>query len=88
MKFIETILPGAYIIELTGFADERGFFARTYCKNEFQQIGFAGEWLQMNHSITNLKGSIRGMHFQNPPFSEVKMVKCIPLMLPFKFVME
>ena len=77
MKFIETILPGAYIIELTGFADERGFFARTYCKNEFQQIGFAGEWLQMNHSITNLKGSIRGMHFQNPPFSEVKMVKCI-----------
>lgn len=77
MKFIQTILPGAYIIEPTPFTDERGFFARTYCKNEFAQTGFTGEWVQLNHSITNKKGTIRGMHFQNPPFSEVKMVKCI-----------
>lgn len=77
MKFIPTILTGAYIIEPTPFIDERGFFARTYCKNEFEQIGFKGEWVQLNHSITNNKGTIRGMHFQNPPFSEVKMVKCI-----------
>lgn len=77
MKFIPTILTGAYIIEPTPFIDERGFFARTYCKKEFEQIGFKGEWVQLNHSITNSKGTIRGMHFQNPPFSEVKMVKCI-----------
>lgn len=77
MKFIQTILPGAYIVELTPFTDERGFFARTYCKNEFAEIGFFGEWVQLNHSITNNKGSIRGMHFQNPPYGEIKMVKCI-----------
>lgn len=77
MKFIPTILKDAFVIEPKPFIDERGFFARTYCKNEFREIGFKGEWVQLNHSITNDKAAIRGMHFQKPPFSEVKMVKCI-----------
>ncbi|MEQ1675568.1 MAG: dTDP-4-dehydrorhamnose 3,5-epimerase [Chitinophagaceae bacterium] len=77
MRFSETPLKGSYIIELTPFADTRGWFARTFCKNEFAQIGHSKEWVQLNHSFTNSKGAIRGMHFQYPPHTEIKMVRCI-----------
>jgi|SRR5688572_6566016 dTDP-4-dehydrorhamnose 3,5-epimerase len=77
MKFTETPLRGSYIIDLEPFSDERGWFARTYCKNEFSQIGHSKEWVQLNHSVTNRRGSIRGMHFQFPPHTEIKMVRCI-----------
>jgi dTDP-4-dehydrorhamnose 3,5-epimerase len=77
MIFTETLLKGSYTIELNAIADERGWFARTYCKNEFNQIGHKGEWLQMNHSFTKQKATIRGMHYQLPPFSEIKLVRCI-----------
>ncbi len=77
MIFTKTILNGSYIIELNAFTDERGWFARTYCKNEFSAIGHHDEWVQMNHSFTKNKGTIRGMHFQLPPFSEIKLVRCI-----------
>jgi dTDP-4-dehydrorhamnose 3,5-epimerase len=70
-------LQGSYIIELQPFSDERGWFARFYCKNEFKQIGHEKEWVQLNHSATYKKGAIRGMHFQKPPHSEIKMVRCI-----------
>jgi dTDP-4-dehydrorhamnose 3,5-epimerase len=77
MTFTETILKGSYVIELNAFTDERGWFARTYCKKEFNTIGHHDEWVQMNHSFTKNKGAIRGMHFQLPPFSEIKLVRCI-----------
>ena len=77
MIFSETILKGSYVIDLDTFKDERGWFARTYCKNEFHTIGHIAEWVQMNHSFTKQKGTIRGMHYQLPPFSEIKMVRCI-----------
>lgn len=77
MIFTETLLKGSYIIELSAFTDDRGWFARTYCKNEFAAIGHTAEWVQMNHSFTKDKGAIRGMHYQLPPFSEIKMVRCI-----------
>src|SRR5215471_14043307 len=77
MKFTPTPLPGSYIVELDPHSDERGWFARTYCKREFQAIGHQKDWVQLNHSMTYEKGTIRGMHFQHPPFSETKMVKCI-----------
>ena len=77
MNFIETTLKGSYIIEPKPFVDERGWFARTFCKEEFKQIGHTREWVQMNHSFTTTTGTIRGMHFQNPPFSEIKLVRCI-----------
>ena len=77
MIFIPAPLAGSYIIELTPFSDSRGWFARTYCKDEFQQIGHTKEWVQMNHSFTVKKGALRGMHFQLPPFAEIKMVRCI-----------
>jgi dTDP-4-dehydrorhamnose 3,5-epimerase len=77
MIFTETNLEGSYIIELEPFTDERGWFARYFCKDEFKKIGHTKEWVQMNHSTTDMKGSLRGMHYQLPPFSETKMVRCI-----------
>lgn len=77
MTFTETLLKGSYVIELNTFTDDRGWFARTYCKNEFAAIGHTAEWVQMNHSFTKDKGALRGMHYQLPPFSEIKMVRCI-----------
>lgn len=77
MKFSPTALAGSFLIDLEPFSDDRGWFARTYCKKEFEQIGHAGEWVQLNHSFTTLKGSVRGMHFQYPPHTEIKMVRCI-----------
>src|SRR5437762_3973909 len=77
MNFIPTPLKGSYVIEVHPFTDERGWFARFYCKNEFEQIGHQQEWVQLNHSVSYKKGTIRGMHFQKPPFAEIKMVKCI-----------
>ncbi len=59
------------------FKDERGWFARTFCKEEFKQQGLGVEWVQINHSFTEKRGTLRGMHFQNPPYSEIKLVRCI-----------
>ena len=77
MTFRETSLKGSYVIDLELFTDERGWFARTFCKNEFAQIGHNKEWVQFNHSFTKEKGTIRGMHYQLPPFTEIKQVRCI-----------
>lgn len=77
MIFTQTLLAGSYIIDLEPRPDDRGWFARYYCKDEFQQIGHTKEWMQMNHSETDKKGSIRGMHFQVHPFKEIKMLRCI-----------
>jgi dTDP-4-dehydrorhamnose 3,5-epimerase len=77
MNFERTPLAGSYIVSLKPFSDDRGWFARTYCKNEFAIIDHTKEWVQLNHSVSYQKGTIRGMHFQLPPFSEIKMVRCI-----------
>jgi len=77
MKFIPTPLNGLYVIEIEPISDSRGWFARTFCKNEFEAIGHSKEWVQMNHTYTVKKGTIRGMHFQLPPHEEIKMVRCI-----------
>lgn len=77
MKFHSTPLKGNYIIEPEPYRDERGWFARYYCKNEFSEIGHTGEWVQMNHSFTSQKGALRGMHFQLEPYREIKLVRCI-----------
>ncbi len=77
MIFTETILKGSYEITLTPHGDNRGWFARTYCKKEFEQIGHQQEWVQLNHSYSAQKGTVRGMHFQNPPYAEIKMLRCI-----------
>lgn len=77
MIFTPTPLTGSYVVGLKPFTDERGWFARFYCKKEFQEIGHTKEWLQMNHSFTEQAGTVRGMHYQLPPFREIKLVRCI-----------
>ncbi|MBN8852365.1 MAG: dTDP-4-dehydrorhamnose 3,5-epimerase [Sphingobacteriales bacterium 50-39] len=77
MKFLPAGLPGAFIVEPEPYADTRGWFARMYCRKEFASIGYDMEWVQMNQSYTKQEGSIRGLHFQLPPYQEIKLVRCI-----------
>ena len=77
MKFSSTNIKGVYVIDLQPVEDSRGWFMRTYCKNEFAEIGHDKEWVQLNHSFTRSKGTIRGMHYQVPPYCEIKLVRCI-----------
>ncbi len=77
MNFEETPLLGSFIISLLPHADKRGWFARYYCKDEFSKIGHNKELVQFNHSFTNLEGSIRGLHYQQEPYKEIKLVRCI-----------
>ncbi|WEK34138.1 MAG: dTDP-4-dehydrorhamnose 3,5-epimerase [Candidatus Pseudobacter hemicellulosilyticus] len=77
MIFTPTPLEGSYLVGLQPFSDDRGWFARFYCKEAFSSIGHTQEWVQMNHSFTRQAGTIRGMHYQLPPFREIKLVRCI-----------
>jgi dTDP-4-dehydrorhamnose 3,5-epimerase len=77
MIFSPTPLEGSFMVQLEPFSDNRGWFARTYDANEFRHIGHKGEWVQMNHSYTAKKGTLRGMHYQLPPYREIKLVRCI-----------
>lgn len=77
MKFSPTTLEGAYIIELEPYSDNRGFFVRSFCKEELKTIGFQSDIVQINQSVTNKKGAFRGFHFQKKPFSEIKIVRCL-----------
>lgn len=77
MKFTPTPLAGAYLIELNPFEDHRGFFSRLYCKEAFGEIGHQKEIVQANYSRTNKAYSIRGLHFQMPPYAETKILKCV-----------
>ncbi|HRO85728.1 MAG TPA: dTDP-4-dehydrorhamnose 3,5-epimerase [Niabella sp.] len=77
MIFSSTPLKGSYIIEPERFIDNRGWLARYFCKKEFEKINHNKEWVQMNHSFTTKKGTIRGMHYQVAPYREIKMIRCI-----------
>ncbi|HSU27286.1 MAG TPA: dTDP-4-dehydrorhamnose 3,5-epimerase [Chitinophagaceae bacterium] len=77
MKFSETALKGSFVIEPDVLSDHRGWFMRTYCENEFGAIGHDLNWVQMNHSFTAKKGTCRGLHYQLPPFSEIKLIRCV-----------
>ncbi|HEY1790303.1 MAG TPA: dTDP-4-dehydrorhamnose 3,5-epimerase [Verrucomicrobiae bacterium] len=77
MKFQETRLSGAFILELEPRADERGFFARTFCAREFSAHGLETEFVQCNLSLNRQKGTLRGLHFQSAPWGEAKLVRCI-----------
>ena len=76
MIFTETELAGAFILEPEILADERGFFARTCCRREFQAQGLNTEWVQCNISFNRKKGTLRGMHYQAAPYEEIKLVRC------------
>lgn len=76
MRFHDTSLSGAFVVELETFADDRGLFARTFCAREFRDHGLADAFVQCNTSWNARKGTLRGMHYQLPPSSEVKLVRC------------
>ena len=77
MKFSKTSLNDAVLIELEKRGDERGFFARTFCTQEFGAAGLEIGFVQANHSHNAKAGTLRGMHYQKAPHGEVKLVRCI-----------
>lgn len=77
MKFVETSLAGAYVLELERLEDERGFFARTWCAEELARHGLEGRIAQCNLSSNRRRGTLRGMHYQAAPHQEAKIVRCI-----------
>jgi len=77
MLFRETSLEGLWLITLEPRLDERGFFVRTYCDEEFAARGLNTRWPQANHTLTRDKGAIRGLHFQAEPHAEIKTVRCV-----------
>lgn len=76
MIFTETELSGAYVIDLERREDDRGFFARAWCPNEFEAHGLKPVIAQANVAFNKTAGTLRGMHFQFPPAAETKVVRC------------
>lgn len=76
MKFERTLLEGVVRCQQERVRDERGFFARTFCVDEFAGQGLATEFIQFSTSFTARRGSVRGMHFQTPPHEEIKLIRC------------
>jgi len=76
MKFVETPLPGSFVIEPEARADTRGFFARAFCRQEFEAHKLVGDVAQCNISFNLQQGTLRGMHYQIAPHQEVKLVRC------------
>jgi len=76
MKFTELDIAGAFVIEIEPHIDERGFFARTWCSDEFKKHGLNPSIQQCNISYSEQKNTLRGMHYQSPPHSETKVVSC------------
>ena len=77
MKFTETPLAGAYLVDLEKRGDERGFFARFFCERDFAARGLETRFVQINNSLSVEVGTLRGMHYQLPPAAEVKLVRCL-----------
>ena len=77
MKIEQTIIEGVYIIKRKPIYDNRGMFERLFCKHELEKIQKNMEIVQINRSINNIIGTVRGMHFQYPPRAEDKYVSCI-----------
>lgn len=76
MKFTETALRGAWLIDLEPHVDDRGFFGRIFCANEFREHGLEPVFVQGSISFNRARGTMRGMHFQVPPAAEPKIVRC------------
>ena len=70
-------IVGAFKIKPNKFEDDRGIFGRTFCYKEFEAFEMNTEWVQMNTSISNFKGTVRGIHYQKPPHSEIKLIRCV-----------
>ena len=76
MNFSETCIPGVFEVRLEPLYDERGFFARTWCRDEFKSHGLNSNLVQCSISYNKRKGTLRGLHHQLAPYQEVKLVRC------------
>jgi dTDP-4-dehydrorhamnose 3,5-epimerase len=76
MKFIRVPLEGAFVVEIEPVVDQRGFFARTWCAEEFRSHGLDPRLAQCGFSFNKRKGTLRGMHYQAEPHAEVKLIRC------------
>ncbi len=76
MKFRPTKIAGAFLVEMQKHEDERGCFARAWCREEFAQAGLRDELVQCSFSFNHRRGTLRGMHYQAAPFAETKLVRC------------
>ena len=75
MRRIDTALPGVCIVEPQAYGDHRGYFMETYSTRAFEQIGITAVFVQDNQSFTAQKGTLRGIHFQNAPMAQAKLVR-------------
>jgi dTDP-4-dehydrorhamnose 3,5-epimerase len=76
MEFSETDFSGVFVIDIFRHEDERGFFGRSWCQNEFEEHHLNSKLVQCNVSYNTCQGTLRGMHFQEAPYAEVKLVRC------------
>ena len=76
MQFVPTAIPDVIVVEPQRFGDDRGWFAETWQERKFAEGGIEAEWVQDNHSFSSEKGTLRGMHYQNPPHAQAKLVRC------------
>jgi dTDP-4-dehydrorhamnose 3,5-epimerase len=77
MQFVKTPLEGSYLIDLAKREDDRGFFARFFCTQEFAKAGLESRFVQVNNSLSRFRGTLRGIHYQLSPKAETKLVRCI-----------
>jgi dTDP-4-dehydrorhamnose 3,5-epimerase len=77
MRFEQTNLCDAWLIEAVPMHDQRGFFARTFCVREYAELGLTTQFVQHSTSHSAAKGTLRGMHFQRAPHGEVKVIRCL-----------
>jgi dTDP-4-dehydrorhamnose 3,5-epimerase len=76
MEFTETKLKGAYAVRFKKIEDERGYFTRAWCRDEFRQHGLNPVPVQLNSGFSRQRGTVRGLHFQLPPHAEAKFIRC------------
>jgi dTDP-4-dehydrorhamnose 3,5-epimerase len=76
MRFSELPISGAYLVDIEPREDERGFFARTFCAEEFAARGLVTDFVQRSISFSRRKGTLRGLHYQADPYAETKLVRC------------
>ena len=76
MEFSETGLKGAYMVRLKKLEDERGYFARAWCREEFRQHGLNPDMVQLNTGFSHRHGTMRGLHYQLAPHAEAKFIRC------------
>lgn len=77
MRFTETTVAGAWLVEAEPRHDERGLFARVWCRDEFAKKGLRSDFVQCNSSFNLKAGTLRGLHYQSEPFPEVKLIQCV-----------